>query len=69
MGRCVAIPDDSPMTNARTETTVAVSDYKYVLLNKLVYFDEFEDTTNYKIDGKTYALIEIKNIRGYEDDK
>lgn len=36
------------------------------LLNKVVYYDEFEDTTSYKADGKKYALIPVQNIRGYE---
>ena len=51
-GLCVAVADDL--------------DESKVLLNKIVYFDEFEDTTNYLIDGKKYALIDIKNIRGLE---
>ena len=37
------------------------------LLGKVVYFDEFEDTTNYLIDGKRYALIKLKDIRGHEE--
>lgn len=63
-------------TNARTVETkkqglcVAVSDMLMngkELLNKVVYFDEFEDTTNYIVDGKKYALIDIDKIRGYEN--
>lgn len=57
-GICVAISQDLaesyPINKAQE------------LLNKTVYFDEFEDTTSYVIDGKKYALIEIKNIHGYE---
>lgn len=37
-----------------------------MLKDKVVYFDEFEDTTNYTIESKKYALIDIKNIKGYE---
>ena len=37
-----------------------------VLLNNIVYFDEFEDTTNYLIDGERYSLIDIKDIKGYD---
>lgn len=63
-------------TDAKTVETkkqglcVAVSEVLMMgqeLLNKVVYFDEFEDTTNYKIDGKSYALIEVDKIRGYEE--
>lgn len=63
-------------TNARTVETkkqglcISVSDMLMngkELLNKVVYFDEFEDTTSYTIDGKKYSLIDIDNIRGYED--
>ena len=36
------------------------------LVGKIVYFDEFEDTTNYTIDGKHYALIGMDKIRGYD---
>lgn len=51
-GVCVAVSDD-------------LNEGKK-LLNKVVYFDEFEDTTNYSVDGKKYALIDIKSIKGYE---
>lgn len=51
-GLCIAIPDS--IINAE------------VLKGKVVYFDEFEDTTNYTIDGKKYALIDVKNVKGYE---
>lgn len=63
-------------TDARTVETkkqglcVAISEILMTgqeLLNKVVYFDEFEDTTNYKIDGKNYALIDVDKIRGYEE--
>lgn len=63
-------------TDARTVETkkqgvcVAVSESlsdAEELIGKLLYFDEFEDTTNYTVDGKKYALIEAKNIRGYEE--
>lgn len=37
-----------------------------VLLNKVIYFDEFEDTTTHKMNGKKYALIQVEKIRGYE---
>jgi co-chaperonin GroES (HSP10) len=37
-----------------------------LLVGKLLYFDEWEDTTNYKQDGKKYALIPVSHIRGYE---
>lgn len=63
-------------TDARTVETkkqglcIAVSEILMTgqeLLNKVVYFDEFEDTTSYTIDGKKYALIDIDRIRGYEE--
>ena len=38
-----------------------------VLVNNTVFFDEFEDTTNYIIDGDRYSLIDIKDIKGYEE--
>lgn len=52
-GLCVAVADD-------------LQEGKQ-LLGKTLYFDEFEDTTSYTIDGEKYALIDIKSIRGYED--
>lgn len=63
-------------TDARTVETkkqglcIAVSEILMTgqeLLNKVVYFDEFEDTTSYTIDNKKYALIEVDKIRGYEE--
>lgn len=63
-------------TDARTVETksrglcIAVGEYVMgadMLKDKVVYFDEFEDTTNYTIDGKKYALIDVKNIKGYEE--
>jgi co-chaperonin GroES (HSP10) len=52
-GLCIALSKDT-----------AESDK--ILLGKTVYFDEFEDTTSYDIDGKKYALIKIENIKGYD---
>ena len=37
-----------------------------LLVEKVVFFDEFEDTTNYTIDGEKYALININKITGYD---
>ncbi len=58
-GLCVAVSE-----------TLLIGKYRgkpvHPLLNKVVYYDEFEDTTSYKADGKKYALIPVQNIRGYE---
>lgn len=51
-GLCIDLPDG--IINAQ------------MLKGKVVYFNEFEDTTNYLIDGKTYAFIEVTKITGYE---
>lgn len=32
-----------------------------------VYFGKYEDTAPYTIDGKDYALIELKEIGGWSD--
>lgn len=32
----------------------------------MVYFGKYEDTAPYDIDGKEHALIELKEIRGWE---
>lgn len=37
-----------------------------VLLKKTVYFDEWEDTTNYLVGHKKYALIPVEKIKGFE---
>lgn len=43
-----------------------ISESDKILKDKMIYFDEWEDTTNYTFDGKKYALIPIEKIKGYE---
>jgi hypothetical protein len=63
-GLCVAVSDDLATVLSKEDDIQVVKTHK--LINKIVYFDEFEDTTNYLIDGKRYSLIDIKNIKGYD---
>ena len=71
-GLCVDIAEDLKSVYDKRDYTGMDSfpttkrDYS-MLKGKVVYFDEFEDTTNYTIDGKKYALIDIKHIKGYDD--
>jgi co-chaperonin GroES (HSP10) len=67
-GLCVAVPTTYMPTSSKMDSFPTINRNYEILLNKVVYFDEFEATTQYTIDGKKYALIEIKNIRGYEDE-
>jgi hypothetical protein len=68
-GLCIAIPDEPEFDTKNMDVFPSPYDNVKSLLNKIVYFDEFEDSTRYTIDGKKYALIDIKNIRGYEGDE
>lgn len=55
-GRVVAIARDVADKCAALGITVGC----------MVYFGKYEDTAPYDIDGKEHALIELKEIRGWE---
>jgi co-chaperonin GroES (HSP10) len=54
-GVVVAIADDAPLYKE-----------KNYLVDKKVYFTDFQDGTQVDIDGKQYAFIKYSEIRGYE---
>lgn len=56
-GICVSLSDELQLEKYKKDNW----------LNKTVYFDEFEDVTNYDVDGKKYALIDAKNIKGHDE--
>lgn len=49
-------------------TVLAVADgCDNTLLNKIVYFEEYKDGTQFEIDDVKYALIKEKEIRGVNE--
>ena len=54
------------LTTSRTgNKTVPVTSY---LINKKVYFEGFKDDSQVKEGDKTYAFIDIKDIRGFKSE-
>jgi co-chaperonin GroES (HSP10) len=37
------------------------------LIGKTVYFEDFKDGTQVEVDGKKFAFIKFKEIRGYSE--
>lgn len=62
----IATPDKAYDTKTSGMVrSVCNEDHEYLLRHR-VFFDEFKDGTKVNYDGKTYAFIKYKEIRGYE---
>lgn len=61
----VATPDKQYATKTTgTVHAVCKEEHEY-LLGLKVFFDEYKDGTQVKLDDKTFAFIKFEEIRGY----
>jgi co-chaperonin GroES (HSP10) len=44
-----------------------VSFNEQYLMGKTVYFEDYKDGTQVEVNGKKYAFIKFKEVRGYSD--
>lgn len=61
----VATPDKQYSTKTTGIVLVVSKEEQEFLLNRKVYFDEYKDGTQVKVDDKTYAFIKFEDIRGF----
>jgi len=61
----VVTPDKQYATKT-TGIVKKVSDEHNYLLDCKVYFDEYKDGTQFKVDNTAYAFIKYEDIRGYD---
>jgi co-chaperonin GroES (HSP10) len=61
----VATPDKQYATKTSGVVTAVSKEAHEYLLGRKVFFDEYKDGTQVKIDDKTLAFIKFDEIRGY----
>lgn len=62
----VVTPDKQYATKTSGIVKAIAPELESFLLNSKVYFDEYKDGTQIKVDDKTYAFIKYEEIRGYD---
>lgn len=66
-GIVIAVPDVNGVED--TAETIRQVKLAHRLINKRIHFEEFQEGSRIKRDGKIYSFIKISEIRGYEDEQ